>query len=162
MPTGTDEIMCGHRSITNGGRIFVCTKPLHNDDRHFYERSDHHTHDVLSELASAERTAMPELESSLEKFFRERVRLLGGMAIKMTPTEAGLPDRMVVMPGGHIFLCELKTDTGRVSPIQKVKHARLEKLGVQVHVLSGRAGILTFLRSVVEALGPQNTRKSAR
>lgn len=98
------------------------------------------------------------LESSLELFFRKRIRLLGGMAIKLVPTEAGLPDRLVIMPGGRVYLVELKTEYGTVSPIQQVYHRRLNQVGMPVYVLYGQEDILDWLRDMFDQEYEQDRR----
>lgn len=100
------------------------------------------------------------LESDLEAFFRKRVRLLGGYTLKLAPTESGVPDRLVVFPGGHIYLVELKTERGALSAIQRVWHERmLSKWGVRVHVLYGREDVVRWLRAVVTRTAPPSRRK---
>lgn len=89
---------------------------------------------------------MPEREAQLERFFHSRVRQgLGGHVLKLAPTEAGTPDRLVLLPGGRMYLVELKTESGRLSPIQLAWHRRALRLGTRVHVLYGRAGIRDWL-----------------
>lgn len=98
---------------------------------------------------------MPELESALEGFFRKRVRLAGGYTVKLAPTERGIPDRLAIFPGGRLFLVELKTEAGRLSPIQKVLHDRLrENFDVKVYTLAGRDQVVEWLRRVVGAHDP--------
>lgn len=93
-----------------------------------------------------------ERESSLEEFFRKRVRLVGGYTIKLAPTERGVPDRLVVL-GGRMFLVELKAEDGELSPIQVVWHTRLrERHGVRVHVLYGRTDVVRWLREAVDTM----------
>lgn len=104
----------------------------------------------------------PELEASLEEFFRRRVRLVGGHSVKLAPTEAGVPDRLVVMPGGSIHLVELKSEGGSLSPIQTEYHRRMKKLGVNIVVLKGRDEIMGWLRRTVDAAGPQSRRYASR
>lgn len=94
---------------------------------------------------------MTERESPLESFFRRRVRLVGGYTIKLVPVEAGIPDRLVLMPGGRMFLVELKAEDGRVSPIQRVWHSRVHtRYGTRVYVLYGRDDVVRWLREVVD------------
>lgn len=88
-----------------------------------------------------------ELEASLEAYFRKRVRLsLGGVVYKLAPTEVGIPDRMVALPGGRVMLVELKTVFGNLSPKQRHLHAKLAELGTTVHVLYGRPGIDAWIQ----------------
>lgn len=89
-----------------------------------------------------------ELEASLEAHFNRSVRLhLGGRAVKLAPTEKGLPDRLVLLPGGRIYLVELKTTSGHTSAAQDLWHERSAQLGTRVQVLVGRAGIDQWIRA---------------
>lgn len=88
-------------------------------------------------------------ERVLEEYFRKRVRMLGGQTYKVAPTEAGMPDRLVLWPVGRVLLVELKKDDGKVSFIQRVWHEKAARAGVTVHVLYGRAGIDSWLRSLI-------------
>lgn len=79
-----------------------------------------------------------ELEASLERYFRKSVRQAGGLTYKIVPIEAGMPDRLVLWPMNRIMLVELKTETGRLAPIQVHWHAKVAELGVIVDTLYGR------------------------
>lgn len=85
------------------------------------------------------------IEADLENYFRQQVRRAGGRAYKITSMTKGIPDRLVLFPGGRVDLVELKTDTGRTSPAQRVWHARAEALGTTVPVLHGKAEIDAWL-----------------
>lgn len=89
-----------------------------------------------------------QLESKLEEKFVLAVRkLLRGRTMKMVPVEKGAPDRIVLLPGGKIELVELKTDTGRISPRQRLWHDRAAMLGTRVHVIAGEAELLEWVSS---------------
>lgn len=88
-----------------------------------------------------------ELEASLEAYFYNQVRLRGGMVEKLISTRRGIPDRLVLLPGGHVFLVELKAWGGRTSAIQEAWHARAAELGTRVVVLEGRDAVDEWLRS---------------
>lgn len=77
------------------------------------------------------------LERNVERVFSQRVRSLGGVTYKIAPTHAGLPDRMVILPGHPIYLVELKADDGRVDPAQAVLFSRLARLGTHVIIVRG-------------------------
>lgn len=79
-------------------------------------------------------------ESGLEQHFQKSVKAAGGWAIKLMPTQTGVPDRMVLC-NGSIYLVELKTDTGSLSKIQIWWHKKVKTFGVQVHVLYGKADV---------------------
>lgn len=85
-------------------------------------------------------------ETKLEAEFVKKVRrAAGGRAFKLLPTVAGIPDRLVVFPGGALYLVELKTATGKLSPIQEHWHAQLAEMGVTVHTLYGMADVNRWL-----------------
>lgn len=91
-------------------------------------------------------------EAQLETLFRMRVRgVLGGMVVKMMPTVAGVPDRLVLLPTPpraipRLELVELKTVTGKLSPIQVEWHKRAAGLGIRVTVLHGLEEIDAWVR----------------
>ena len=78
------------------------------------------------------------LESATERKFRLAIRRAGGQCIKLVPSEAGIPDRLVLLPGGRIRLVELKRDrTSRIRPDQEVFANRAKLLGIDVAFLAG-------------------------
>lgn len=80
-------------------------------------------------------------EAQLEAHFRKAVKSLGGAVHKLVGTKRGMPDRLVLLPGGRIFLVELKTDTGKLSPLQEDWIEKAWELGTAVEVLYGRTGV---------------------
>lgn len=91
---------------------------------------------------------MPTLESKIEKQFALMVKARGGLAVKMAPTIAGIPDRMVLWPGGKFHLVELKTTSGGLRAIQVHRHKELKMMGHNVVVLRGEAEIVAWLDDV--------------
>lgn len=85
-------------------------------------------------------------ESAIESRLRAGVKSLGGIAYKfVSPGNAGVPDRLVVLPGGKVIFAELKTDTGKLSSLQAFQIRTLEGLGAEVWVVRGEAGVREFL-----------------
>lgn len=66
----------------------------------------------------------------------------------VSPSNDGVPDRLVLLPGGRVIFVELKTDTGRLSTLQEFVHGRLRRLGMDVQVLYGRDEVLAFVKEV--------------
>lgn len=84
-------------------------------------------------------------ESEVEKIFTDMVRSTGGMAYKWTsPGNAGVPDRIVIFPDKKPVFVELKTDTGKLTKLQKVQCKRLIALGQKVEVVYGIKGVALF------------------
>lgn len=102
------------------------------------------------------------LEANTEEFLRKRVRLLGGYAFKWVPTIAGVPDRMVLWPGGRTCFVELKQEGEKPTNIQIVWHNRLRALGFEVVVIDSKPAVLAWLRETFDALGPQKGKPGPR
>ena len=91
------------------------------------------------------------LESTLERRFVNMVRRSGGMAYKfVSPGNLGVPDRIAILPKGRIWFVELKTETGRLSQVQKRQIDTLRSLGMNVFVLWGEKGLQRFREEVIE------------
>ena len=74
-------------------------------------------------------------EKTIEGYLRDRVRAAGGRAYKfVSPGNNGVPDRLMVMPGGRIVFVELKSPGRKSTELQKAKQAELAKLGCVVFV----------------------------
>lgn len=79
---------------------------------------------------------MIESEKKLERMLTEKVKHMGGWALKLVPSQvSGLPDRMVLLPGERIFFVEVKTTGQKTRPRQDVVHRRLRRLGFRVEVV---------------------------
>ncbi len=78
------------------------------------------------------------LERDIEKKMTALVKKLGGLSYKfVSPGCDGVPDRIVITPGGAVVFWELKTETGRLSPRQRLQIDRLQSHGCQVVVTYG-------------------------
>lgn len=74
-------------------------------------------------------------EAYIQKKISEKVKKLGGMAIKLPAIYmAGLPDLMILYQG-CVFFVEVKKPGGVVSKIQKAMHKRFEACGHHVHIM---------------------------
>lgn len=90
-----------------------------------------------------------EREKQLEKYLRLRVEERGGVCMKfVSPGQDGVPDRIVVMPGGRVYFVELKTKTGKLSRIQKYQLKRLTDLDQICSVVYGKEGVKEFLKDL--------------
>ena len=57
------------------------------------------------------------------------------MPSPVTAGRVGVPDRLVVFPGGRIYFVELKTKEGKLSPMQEREIDRLRRMGHSVAVI---------------------------
>lgn len=85
-------------------------------------------------------------EADIEKKLVREVKKLGGRAYKwVSPGNDGVPDRIVVMPGGQITFVELKTKKGRLSKLQERQIRTLTELGCCPTVIKGMEELDRFL-----------------
>lgn len=76
-------------------------------------------------------------EKRIESYMRKKIKALGGDFLKFRSTVDGVPDRIAILPGGHIIFVELKTDEGDLSDLQEFMIDHLLDLGCEVDVIYG-------------------------
>ena len=86
------------------------------------------------------------LEKQIEAHLIKRVKALGGMAYKFTsPAHKGVSDRIVCLPNGQTWFVELKTEGGRLSPLQKVFAADMARMNQKYVCLWNKEQIDEFI-----------------
>ena len=76
-------------------------------------------------------------EKEIEKRFKKTIEKKGGLCFKwVSPGTRGVPDRIVLFPGGKIYLVEMKRPGGVCSPVQSLLHKKIEDLGTRVYVIA--------------------------
>ena len=75
-------------------------------------------------------------EKQIENKLATEAKKLGGIALKfVSPSFDGMPDRLVLIPDGHIAFVELKTPGKKPRPLQLSRHRLLRSLGFRVYVI---------------------------
>lgn len=74
---------------------------------------------------------MTQLEKEIEQKFRGAIERAGGLCLKwVCPGWSGVPDRIILLPGGRIIFAELKRPKGgKLSEMQKWWAKKLTDLG---------------------------------
>ena len=88
------------------------------------------------------------LEKNIEAHLVKRVKALGGVAYKFTsPARRGVADRVVCLPDGQTWFVELKTEGGRLSPLQKVFAADMARMNQKYVCLWNKEQVDEFITS---------------
>ena len=87
------------------------------------------------------------LEKQIERKLTEEVKKLNGMCLKQTSL-AGIPDRLVLMPGGKMAFVELKAPGEKPRKLQQVRIKQLRKMGFMCFVVDGLEMISDVLGSI--------------
>ena len=73
-------------------------------------------------------------ESAVERKLVAEVKKRGGLAVKfVSPGLDGVPDRLVLFPGGKMAFVELKAPGKNMRPIQERRARQLTALGFRVY-----------------------------
>jgi hypothetical protein len=76
------------------------------------------------------------LEKSVEQALKKAVRERGGLAPKfVSPGLPGVPDRIVLIPGGRMAFVEVKAPGKHMRPLQGKRKRQLEALGFRVYII---------------------------
>lgn len=89
---------------------------------------------------------MTTLEKDVEQRLVRLIKNHGGLALKwVCPGWAGVPDRIVLLPGGRIYFIELKRPQGgRIAERQKWWADKLRGLGFDCYFLLSAADVTHF------------------
>jgi hypothetical protein len=90
-------------------------------------------------------------EKLIEKTLVAEVKSLDGWAIKLLCTYVtGLPDRLVLLPGGVVFFVEVKTTGKKPTAVQRLVHEKLRGLGFRVEVVDSIKQLNSILNNLLE------------
>ena len=76
------------------------------------------------------------MERHIEQKLTRAVKSAGGLAMKfVSPGFSGVPDRVVLLPGGRFAFIELKAPGKKMRPLQVKRKRQLEALGFSVYCI---------------------------
>ena len=90
-------------------------------------------------------------EKEIEQELVRRVKAAGGICPKwVSPGYDGMPDRIILMPGGKIAFAEVKAPGKKPRPLQASRHQLLRQLGFKVYVIDSAeqiGGVIDEIRT---------------
>ena len=88
-------------------------------------------------------------EKNVEIYLREQVKKIKGIAFKfVSPGNAGVPDRIVLLPWGVCVFVELKAPGKKTTALQDRQIERIQKLGFRVEILDSTDRVDEFIKSL--------------
>lgn len=98
--------------------------------------------------APAQSKKVVESEKVLERKLGKWIKDAGGKCVKLSSQfNTGLPDRMIMLPKGHIFYCELKSTGKKPTRMQMIMHEEIRALGFKVYVVDSTEQLSDMLRA---------------
>ena len=89
------------------------------------------------------------LEKQIESHLVKKVKEIGGVAYKfVSPANRGVADRIVCLPDGGVVFVELKSATGKLSPLQEEFAKDMQRLRQNYIVLNSREAVNAFIETV--------------
>ena len=78
-------------------------------------------------------------EKTIENYLVKQCKLQGWAALKLIDLgHDGHPDRTVFRGCNQIFMVELKTAIGKLTPSQRIRIPKLRRMGYRVHVINSK------------------------
>ena len=91
-------------------------------------------------------------EQEIELQLVRAVKKMGGRAVKfMSPGFDGMPDRLVLLPGGKCGFVEVKAPSRKPRALQVVRHEMLKELGFKVYVADAKEQIEEIINDIYTA-----------
>ena len=91
-------------------------------------------------------------EKDVEQKLKKEVEGNGGLCLKwVCPGRAGVPDRIVLFPGGCLCFVELKAPGEIPRPLQVAVMDKLRNLGFRVEVIDSKEAIGKLVESFTES-----------
>lgn len=82
------------------------------------------------------------LEKDIEHYFKHQLERYGAKVWKfVSPGKRGVPDRLILLPGGRVRFVELKAPGKKARPLQKAVFNKMADLGHTVYVIDSKVDV---------------------
>ena len=93
-------------------------------------------------------------EKDIEKYLRDEIKKVGGIAYKfVSPGNAGVPDRLVLLPGRWSFFVELKAPGKKTRAVQDRQIRKIRNLDFTVLIIDSKKQIDDLVKMIKHHLG---------
>ena len=99
-----------------------------------------------------EKIFMKKSEREIEAYLVKNVKNKKGLCMKWTsPGNAGVPDRIIIVPGGKVYFVELKAEGKRenLSSLQRIFLNKLNNLNCDARVIASFKEVDKFIEEVM-------------
>lgn len=86
-------------------------------------------------------------ETRVEKRLRLGVEKFHGKALKLFFYD-GIPDRLIILPGGRTYFVETKAPGKKLEPLQIIWREMLTKMGFDIRVIDTLEKVEAFLNEI--------------
>ncbi len=89
-------------------------------------------------------------ERDVERYFKAQLERRGALVFKfVSPGQIGVPDRVVLLPGGRVVFAEMKAPGEKPRPLQRAVFARMARAGHPVYIIDSREAVKKFMEEVM-------------
>lgn len=98
------------------------------------------------------------LEKEIERYLRDKIKAAGGLCLKwICPGFTGVPDRIILLPGGLVRFAELKAPGKTERPRQRLVQNILRRMGFTVYArVDSREKAQAVVKDCLEAMARAN------
>nr|BDD47865.1 nuclease [Burkholderiaceae bacterium] len=87
-------------------------------------------------------------EVEVEKYLKKKVEEMGGMCMKFTSSISGVPDRVILLPGGKVCFIEVKRKGMKPRRQQIKKILQIDRLGTRATWVDSKERVEEVLSEV--------------
>lgn len=87
-------------------------------------------------------------EREIEQKLKKETEKHRGMCFKFLSSVSGVPDRILLLPGGLVIFVELKKEGEKPRKLQEVQMRKIRELGFRVRVVDSEQGIQELMREI--------------
>lgn len=89
-------------------------------------------------------------EKFIERELVSRLKKVGVESIKFEVLgKRGMPDRIILIPGGRVVFAEVKSPGEKLRPLQEKRKRELENLGFKVYVIDSKTEIDGLVKQII-------------